>query len=308
MRSEFIPYHFKTFILCLLLLSLFRGVYGAGLVTGDFLLVNIQARETALGGIFSPYYARSGAAMINPACMQGIKNNFLMFSHYTSVFSSHYEQIEYAQPIDLSSTVSAAFLYSANDELYRTDAQGNPVEKIDNYDSIIGMAYARALNDEYNVGVNLKLISSKVANNADWGAAMNLGLLYRNYENRYTLGADIENVGISTAYFKDKSLYPMLLRAGYGADLYRLEDEYKITLYVEERLYLVEDDGTETSFGLEAAYRKFFVFRYGYIVGKSEGKAAVGAGVRLSDLYIDYAYQPYFISDNAHRVTIRYAF
>jgi hypothetical protein len=308
MRSSRIFFTARLFLTVLLLFFVPVFLHAAGTTTGAFLLVDIQARETALGGIFSPFYAKPEAASVNPACLQGIKNKYIMFSHYSSVFSTHYEQIEYAQPMDISGAAAVQIMFSSNDELYRTDSTGLPVEKIDNYDAVVGLSYSRALNEEYNIGAALKLVSEKLYDNAVWGGVLNLGVLYRNYYNRYTVGADLENLGISTAYFKDKSLYPILFRAGYGMDVYRYEEEYKISIFVEERIYLVEDDGSETSFGMEASYKKFFVFRYGYIFGKKEGRVAVGAGVRIGDLYIDYAYQPYFISDNAHRVTVKYVF
>lgn len=280
----------------------------AGTVTGDFLLVDIPAREVALGSIYAPFYARPDASPVNPATLQGINTNYLIFSHYTSVFSYHYEQGEYYHPLDVSSCAGVFFMYSANDDLYRTDDNGVPVEKIDNYDSYLGVVYSRAINEEYNVGANLRLVSSKVYNNATWGVSGNLGVLYRNYVNKYTLGLDVENIGISTDYFLDRSLYPMIVRGGYGTEVFHYEDEYKISVYVEERYYINELDSSQTSIGMEAYYKKFFVFRYGYIFGQDAGEVAVGAGVRISDLYIDYAFVPYFISDNAHRITIKYVF
>ncbi len=308
MRPDAIFVRFRLLLILAACECSFQGLNAAGTTTGAFLLVNIQARETSLGGIYSPYYARAGAASVNPACLQGIISKYIMFSHYSSAFSEHYEQIEYAQPIDVSSAASVCLMYASDDDLYRTDATGQPVEKIDNYDAVIGASYSRALTEEFNAGINLKLVSEKIYNSAEWGGAVNLGVLYRNFGNHYTLGADLENVGLSTAYFQDKSLYPMLLRAGYGMDIYKYEEEYKVSAFVEERLYLVEDDGSETAFGMEVSYKKFFVFRYGYIFGKTEGRVAVGAGVRLADMYIDYCYQPFFVSDNAHRITLKYAF
>ncbi|MGD0566606.1 MAG: hypothetical protein ABSA34_04655, partial [Candidatus Goldiibacteriota bacterium] len=158
------------------------------------------------------------------------------------------------------------------------------------------------------VGAGLKLISSKVYDNATWGAALNLGVLYRNYLDQYTLGLDVENIGISTDYFLDKSLYPMLVRGGYGIEVFRFQDEYKISVFIEERYYINELNSSQTSIGMEAFYQKNFVLRYGYIFGADNGSVSVGAGCRISDLYIDYAYVPYFISDNAHRITIKYVF
>ncbi|MCE5300854.1 MAG: PorV/PorQ family protein [Spirochaetia bacterium] len=284
------------------------NVFAAGTVTGDFLLVNVSARETALGEIYAPFYAKPSAAIINPATMQGIKQKYIFFSHFNSVFNSRFEQVEYAMPVGVSACAGAYFMFSTNDSLYRTDEFGAQVEKIDNYKSFFGAGYSIAFSDEFNFGLSLKVISSKVISEAEWGAAVNAGMLYRNYERKYTLGVDIENLGLSTAFFEDKSLYPIVLRGGYGMEIYRYENEYRITLYIEEKFYVNESQGAETSFGMEAVYKKFFTFRYGYIFGRSEGRVSAGIGVRLNDLHIDYAYQPFFISDNAHKFTVKYIF
>ena len=310
MSCEIFPFKFFfiTAVALLATLAFCAFARAAGTVTGDFLLVDVPAREVSLGSIYAPFYGRPEASLVNPATLQGINSNYLVFSHYMSVFSYHYEQAEYFHPVDVSSCAGVYFLYSGNDALYRTDDNGVPVEKIDNYDAYLGAVYSRALNEEYNVGATLKLVSSKVYDNASWGAALNLGVLYRNYVNKYTLGLDIENLGISADYFVDKSLYPMILRGGYGTEVFHYEDEYRISVYVEERYYINELDNSQTSFGMEAFYKKFFVFRYGYIIGADQGSVSVGAGVKINDLYIDYAYVPYFISDNAHRFTVKYVF
>ena len=308
MRLIGLLFKVRLILIFVVSLILLPKLNAAGATTGSFLLVNIDARETALGGIFSPYYARPGAASVNPACLQGIKNKYIAFSHYSSVFSSHYEQIEYAQPLNVSSAAAVSFMYSTIDDLSRTDSTGEVLERIDNYDAVLGLSYSFVINEQFNAGINLKFVTEKIYNTVNMGGTINLGLLYRNFDSRYTIGADIENLGLSTSYFKDKSLYPMLCRAGCGMEVYRFEEKYKISLFMEERIFLLEQDNTETSIGLEAAYEKFFTFRYGYTLGKTDGRVAVGAGVRLSDMFIDYAYQPYFISDNAHRITIKYMF
>jgi hypothetical protein len=295
-------------ISALFVLSAAAKISGAGSVAGDFLLVDIQARETALGAIYTPFYARPGASTENPACLQGIKGNFLMFSHYTSVFSTHYEQVQYDMPVDVSSCAGGYVMYSADDSLYRTNDMGEPVEKIDNYNYVIGGTYTRALNEEYNLGLNIKLAGSKLYNDYSIGIVCDLGLLYRNYENRYVIGAAVDNIGIGTSFFTEKLMYPIVCRAGYGTEVYRYEDEYRISLFVEERMYVNDDQSTETAFGMEASYKKFFTFRYGYIFGKTEGRVATGAGIKINDLYIDYAYQPFFDADNAHRFTVKYVF
>jgi hypothetical protein len=280
----------------------------AGTVTGDFLLVNIQARETALGGVYAANYARPGAATNNPAVLCGITRTHIMLAHYISVFNTFYEQLIYAVPLSEKSCFMAQALYSGNADISITDSNGNPIESVESYDALLGAAYSFELASGISLGANLKLITSKLYHTANWGAAGNIGFLYRNFDKRYMIGLSAENLGLSTAYFSDQSLYPMVLRAGYGTEVYRYQDSYKISLYIEERVFLNEDEGAETTFGIEAEYEKFFVFRYGYVFGMAEGRVALGAGVKFKQFNIDYAYQPYFFSDNVHRFTLEIVF
>ena len=99
----------------------------------------------------------------------------------------------------------------------------------------------------------------------------------------------------------------MLFRGGYGIYVYRNEGD-KIEILAEERIFLVENEGAETSLGLEVTYKDFFTGRIGYIFGRQEGRLSIGAGAVYGQAAIDYAYQPYFVADNAHRFTISFKF
>ncbi len=303
-KKNFLRKFFLTIIFFIVNINIIHSTS----ITADFLLVNISARETALGGIYSPFYAKPGASTVNPASLMGIVARYIIFSHYTSVFDTHYEQLLYAQPINANDYISGFLFYDSNDNLERTDSEGYAIEKIENYDILIGSSYCRQFEKEFSLGITTKLFLSKIYKATDFGVVFNLGALYRNFEKRYLLGFVFENFGLSTKYTKEQSLFPMIIRAGYGVEIYRELDIYKIAMYLEERIYLNEIEGTETSFGLEAIYLDIFTFRYGYIFGISEGRIALGAGIKIESFFVDYAYQPFFISDNAHRFTIKYIF
>lgn len=300
---------FRKFLYaCSILLLNACGLFAAGTAVGEFLLSGIQARETALGGIYAANYARPGAATANPAAMSGIKKNHVMLSHYVSVFNTYYEQFIYALPAGEKSCAAGYFLFAGNYDIYITDENGNPIQYVDSYDALLGGVYSFELTREISLGINAKIITGKYYSAVNWGLACNLGFLYRNFDKRYMLGLSAENIGISTAYFKDQSLYPILIRAGYSTEVYRYEDSYIISLAIEERVYITEQEGAETTFGLEAEYERFFVFRYGYVFGMAEGRVSLGAGIKFKQFNIDYAYQPYFFSDNVHRFTIEIIF
>ncbi|HDQ26912.1 MAG TPA: PorV/PorQ family protein [bacterium] len=284
------------------------GLSASGTTSAAFLLVNVPAREASLGGIYAVNYARPAAATANPAVLCGIKSSHLTLSHYVSVFNTNYEQFIFAAPLSEKSAWQAAFLYSGNSDLYRTDDMGYPVEYIDNYDIYAGGAYAFEFSRELNLGIGAKLLFLRAYTNTDIGAVLNLGALYRNFDLRYMIGLSVENLGAGIAAFTDGIFYPLIIRAGYGTELYRHPEDYRISLFIEERVYLNENEGAETTFALEAEYRRFFVFRYGYVFGMDEGRVALGAGVKFRQINIDYAYQPFFLSDNAHRFSVEIIF
>ncbi|MBN2754228.1 MAG: PorV/PorQ family protein [Candidatus Goldbacteria bacterium] len=282
-------------------------VFSSGTTAGDFLLVDISAREAGLGGIYAPSFARPSASNANPAVLQGIQEKSAVFSHFTSVFGTNYEQFIYAQPIGIKDSISVSLMYDTNPELYRTNEEGYEVERIENYDITGACSYAREMMKDLNAGINVKFAFSKIHRSGNFGAVLNAGVLHKNFEQKYLIGASLENIGINSSYTKEKAMFPMLFRGGYGIYVYRNEGDV-IQILAEERIFLVENEGAETSLGLEVTYRDFFTGRIGYVFGRQEGRVAIGAGVVYGQASIDYAYQPYFVADNAHRFTITFKF
>jgi len=283
------------------------NIFPSGTTAGDFLLVDISAREAGLGCIYAPSFARPSASNANPAVLHGILEKIAAFSHYTSVFGTNYEQLIYAQPLGQKDSISFSVLYDTNPELYRTNEEGYEVEKIENYDLTGACSYAREMLPDLNAGINVKFAFSKIHRSGNFGAALNIGVLHKNFEQKYLIGASLENIGINSSYTKEKAMFPMLFRGGYGIYVYRNEGD-KIEILAEERIFLVENEGAETSLGLEVTYKDFFTGRIGYIFGRQEGRLAIGAGAVYGQAAIDYAYQPYFVADNAHRFTITFKF
>ncbi|MFP4467060.1 MAG: PorV/PorQ family protein [Candidatus Goldiibacteriota bacterium] len=299
---------FKTvlFFFIILAISCFDAD-AAGTTAGDFLLVSIGARETALGGIHSPFYAKPGAAFKNPAVLDGIIKKHIAFSHYKSVFGENYGRFYYAQPACGTGSVMAGLTYNSVGDLYLTDELGEPVERMDNYDAVLTGVFSFKAGSKLSGGIALNAAASRIHEADNYGMGINLGLLHRNFEKRYLLGASLENLGFNTSYGDKIVSWPLLFRAGYGMYMFQHQKD-TVLLFVEEVIYLIENEGAETALGMEVIYREFFTVRLGYIFGRDEGRLSLGAGVKYDRFDIDYAYQPYFVADNAHRFTVSIRF
>lgn len=296
----------KKFFITVLFSILLSSAYS--FTTGQFLLVSLMARETSLGNTYAANYAKPSAAIVNPSSLSGIQNSSILFSHFVSVFNTYYEHLLFVFTLNDKINLGFNFLYSTNSDLYRTDKDGYPVEHIENYDILLGSIFSFDLYKDISIGITTKLIASKFNRSSVFGVTFNFGCLYRNIERRYILGASIENLGISTAYFKEQSMYPIVLRIGYTSEIFQYLNIYTINILIEKRIFLNENEDSEIAFGLEVEYQNFFVLRYGYIFGKEEGRLALGAGIIFQQLKVDYSYQPFFLSDNVHMFTIEMLF
>ncbi|MCX8092668.1 MAG: PorV/PorQ family protein [Candidatus Goldbacteria bacterium] len=299
-------YFIKKFFILFLFCFFSSFIYSY--TTGQFLLVSLMARETSLGNIYAANYSNPGASIVNPATLSGMQKTHILFSHFVSVFNTYYEHVLYASPLSEKMNIGFNFLFSTNSDLYRTDENGYPVEHIENYDTLFGSIFSIDIKNNISAGINAKLILSKFNKKSVYGITFNLGCIYRNTEKNYILGLSFENLGISTAYFKEQSMYPFIARMGYTSEIFQYLDIYRIYILIEERIFLNENEGSETSFGLEVMHQNFFVFRYGYIFGREEGRLSLGAGITFQQLKIDYSYQPYFLSDNVHMFTVTIIF
>ena len=160
---------------------------------------------------------------------------------------------------------------------------------------------------DFSVGAGLSSSRTNLANSGFGSLAADFGVLAK-FNDKLRLGAAYDNVSLSSQFGKVTSVF------NFGGS-------YEIPLDSISGLWAamsgVIQSGVSTNYlqaGLEYSFRSRFFLRAGCQIPLNDNKipgltlVTAGAGVALSDLSIDYAFQPYGDLGSSHRISIGYRF
>jgi len=183
-------------------------------------------------------------------------------------------------------------------------------------DLVLGLFYAKALTDRFNIGGTFKYINSTIWNMSASAIAIDVGLTYRTPFDPVTMGMSISNFGsemqmtgtdlairfdpdltvggnndgvVGSQYTRSWDL-PVLFRFGLAYDVIRY-NEHSFQL-LSDVLYPSSQENYINS-GVEYGFMDKVFLRAGYrqlLLDDAEGGLTLGAGVNVYNLIIDYAY------------------
>ena len=195
----------------------------------------------------------------------------------------------------------------------------------------LGYAYNIPWTDMF-VGANAKLISSTLESYNSWGAAVDLGFLYVDYDNDINYGLTVRNLGFQIKPYQDTNeKLPLAIDAGISQLMENVPirwhmtfenlQEWNIAFSNPNRAEGSLDGGSEeekVSFfnnalrhvilGAELFPEKGFNIRLGYNFRRSEelrileqrhfSGISVGFGLRFGKVKFDYSYSRYTVAAN----------
>ncbi len=194
----------------------------------------------------------------------------------------------------------------------------------------IGLGYARALNEKFSVGTNIKYVRQWLGNpfktvdgvvqRSDFASklfAFDLGVLYRTGYKSLAFGMSIRNFSTETKYEKENFQLPLTFRLGVAMNMLDLFDIKK-----EDQSFILSIDAEhprdyqeQVHVGAEYTFLQLFALRAGYVSGTVEEGISLGVGaMRIYDdesngsVGADYAYTPFGIFSSVHRFSFRFSF
>ena len=175
--------------------------YGA-----DFLAGGVGARALAMGGATVGLTQDVTAGYWNPAGLSGLEYPEIAYMHserFAGVVSFDYASGAF--PISKESTVAVSFFRSGVNDIKNTlDAwdserdqpKPNPESFFESFsaaDMAFFVGYARALQQNFSLGVTAKIIRRSIGDFASaWGYSFDVGAQYRT--GRYLLGVNVQDV------------------------------------------------------------------------------------------------------------------
>lgn len=289
-----------------------RGTSGSG-----FLLLDTDARGIALGGAMAAISNDASSLYWNPAGLSRVPRLSATFMHARHAADISYNTGAWAQRISDVSVVAAGMRYLDAGSLDRTDINGANTGTFKPRAFVAEIGWGQEIFDlsdaetDVAMGASAKAIRTDLVDASANGYGGDLGLQARFYTSAssYDLGVAVQNLGMGQKFDKVRDTMPMRLRFAGAAHPLK-----PVTLSLEAIAPI--NDAPHGALGLEYASELDRTVRSAARVGinsltyKSLGAGscvAVGLGLSVSDLSIDYAFVPMgVLASQTHRVSINF--
>ncbi len=192
-----------------------------------------------------------------------------------------------------------------------------------------GIGYAKALSEKFSVGGNIKYCVQDLGKHVigispnggyvekDYMVdvlAFDFGVIYKTGFKSLNLGMTIRNFSEEIQYEEEGFQLPLTLKIGLSVnavDFFNIDPKMHAFLVTVDASH-PRDFAEQISVGGEYTFMNTFSVRGSYKYPADEHNYTVGAGVNLSyagySIGADYAYTPFGIFDNVHRIGVKIGF
>lgn len=323
-----------VFFLSLLLSATSFGQIG-GQSVYQFLNLVQSPRQAALGGkTVTVVDYDVNQAFYNPATINEKMSNRLSANYGSYYGEVSYGTAAYAYTYDRHlQTFHAGISYINYGTFEGRDELGNLTSDFTGSEAALSFGYAYNIPwTDMFVGANAKLISSTLESYNSWGAAVDLGFLYVDYDNDINYGLTVRNLGFQIKpYENTNEKLPLAIDAGISQLMENVPIRWHLTLEnlqqwniafsnpnraegsldggsKEEKVSFFNNALRHVIVGAELFPEKGFNVRLGYNFRRGEelrivdkrnfSGISVGFGIRFGKIKFDYSYSRYTIAAN----------
>lgn len=299
-----------------------------------FLNVGTDPRAEAMGEAFTSLEGNSSALFYNPAGMARIEqfaSAMVGQTQWIADIKHNFASVAVA-PMGGRYGVIGLSLQSVNyGDVIETVRDGDP-NGLGYFDLgtfqptafMFGVGYARALNEKFSVGGNIKFVSqdlgfavidlqgTKSANKTSV-MAFDFGIIYKTGFKSLNFGMTVRNFSKEVKYVSEGFQLPLTFKIGVSMDAFdfapfdRKEHSFLISIDAEHP----RDFSEQIRIGGEYVFMKLLSLRIGYVSPADEYGIAYGVGLRQSisqfALGVDYAYTPFGVFGNVHRFSVQFS-
>lgn len=198
----------------------------AGTRGGQFLKLPVGARAVGMGSAHTAiaddanaiYYNVAGLARLDKKNAEYMYSAIMQKDKVDGESNPGLHWVTFAMPIsEQIGSAGVALQYFSAGDINETDISARKVGTFSPSDLAFNLAYARhILAPEHSVGLNLKIVNSKIKESATT-VAIDLGAqCTKMMEGKMNLGFAVQNLGGSLKYETDTTKLPILIKLGAG--------------------------------------------------------------------------------------------
>lgn len=319
----------KVFIVFFILSASVTAQVG-GRATYQFLNLVNNPRMAALGGkVVTNYDYDPIQAIWNPASINPEMDNQLSMNYTNYIGDVNYGTAAYAYLWDRrTQVIHAGVTYVNYGKFDGYDEAGNPTNSFSGSEVALSMGHARNIAfTNFHVGVNVKLISSKLEQYSSFGGALDIGVMYVYEDWDLHITGVARNIGTQfTPYHEQYEPLPFELLFGISQTLEHIPIRWHLTFenmqmwnvafsnpareqsdlegnVTEEKINFLSNAFRHTILGIELFPESGFNIRLGYNFRRGEElrileKRALaglsgGFSIKLNKMRLSYSYSKY---------------
>jgi hypothetical protein len=292
------------------IIFLITSVNAAGMA---FLKIDVSAKPAGMGSAYVAVADGITGIWNNPASISKITTEEFIITHQEWLQDINYEALAYAYPAGkLSLGICVNYLYTDDIPEILRYPTGEPdiTGRMFTASDISGMlVITNQLTSKSAVGIGVKYIQENIDNKSAAGIAGDIGMVYMP-SSKIQLGIAVQNIGSNMQFDKYEFALPLMYRIGIAwqthAGLISIE------------FNKAKDRAPIGAVGMEVKINNSITARCGYSFlkhregyGKFKGIStgmSLGFGIKINQTYIDYAFVPYGVLEDTHRVSVSVKF
>ncbi|MFH1095888.1 MAG: PorV/PorQ family protein [Candidatus Desantisbacteria bacterium] len=273
----------------------------------SFLKIDVGARAAGMGGAFVAAGDDISSIWCNPAGLSMIKSEEIAIHHQDWLQNTRYECLAYAYPAqNLTLGISLNHL-SSNNIPEVLDVKGEPSRtgRLFGASDMSGMfAVSKQVSKSIFIGGGIKYLQEQLDNTTANAVALDLGYLYTP-DNSFCLASSIQNIGSQMQMDKDNFALPLMYATGVA---WKTESScFGIELNKARGRELRGCAGVELKINDPITVRCGYQFLTDNDHGSFKGipdRVSLGFGVKIGRTIMDYAFAPYGVLEDTHRISI----
>lgn len=293
---------------------------------GEFLNVGVGARALGMGGAFVAVADDATAAYWSPGGLSHLKSKEVTFM-YSQQFDNFVKTnfISYAHPTSKWGTFGISWLRLGVEDIPKTgfiDANGNLMQDFndknndgikdpdelyierptivgtfDDVENGIFLSYGLGITKHLSTGLNLKIIRQSLSIHSSSGVGFDIGIMSELFSG-LKIGLNIQDIpktNITWDLTGHKDVIPTSVRLGvaYKGDISSLKSVAVFSWSMDTKY------DTTMHYGVEWWLMKALALR----LGLDDGRLSAGAGLKIAEFQVDYAFIGHEDIGNTHRIS-----
>lgn len=284
----------------------YSAASGIGTTGAQFLRLGAGARPVAMGSAFTAIADDVNGPQYNAAGIAWAKHKEAVASYIDYLEGISYSYIGYIHPLKNGSTLGVAMAYLNSGSIDQTNLAGSTIGTFSSTQGLAMLTYAKTIGSKMSWGTNLKLFQQKIEEEKSNGYALDFGAIYKAWP-RLALGFNVQNLGPGVKFVQEKDPLPLTVKAG-AAYIFK---EDTLTLSTDAKYQPKEDSKVSENAGLEYWVNQNLALRVGYDTAnisdiENFNGVTAGLGFQIAGFNLHYAWMPYGILGDTHRISVGY--